>query len=210
MVQKLISIHQKVENYYTAKIHQYGATPAGVDWNGSQSQDLRFEKLLKICPRSEIFSINDWGCGYGAMYEYLTRQGFQFQYSGYDLSDSMIDRARSMIADKLNCEFTVGDSLKEADYTVASGVFNVKLDVPVPDWEKYVLETLDKMDRVSRKGFSFNILSRYADKEHMKEHLYYSDPCFYFDYCKNKFSKHVALLHDYPLYEFSILVRKDI
>jgi len=210
MVKKFTFIRQKVKSYYSEKVLQFGATPAGVDWSSPESQQLRFKQLVKLCDGSTIFSINDWGCGYGAMYEYLTYQGFQFQYSGYDLSDSMIDRARSMIADKLNCEFTVGDSLKEADYTVASGVFNVKLDVPVPDWEKYVLETLDKMDRVSRKGFSFNILTRYADKEHMKDHLYYADPCFYFDYCKKKFSKHVALLHDYPLYEFSILVRKDI
>ena len=44
----------------------------------------------------------------------------------------------------------------------------------------------------------------------MRPYLYYADPLFLFDYCKKKYSKSVALLHDYGLYEFTILVRKDI
>ena len=210
MVKKLAFIREKVKNYYSEKVLQFGATPPGVDWNSSESQQLRFEQLVKVCNGSTKFSINDLGCGYGAMYDYLTRQGFKFQYSGYDLSDSMINEARRLTAGKNNCEFTVGDSLREADYTVASGVFNVKMDVDSREWERYVLEVLEKTDQASRRGFAFNILTHYSDPEYMKDHLYYADPCFYFDYCKKNFSKHVALLHDYPLYEFSILVRKDI
>ena len=84
------------------------------------------------------------------------------------------------------------------------------MDVDPEDWKEYVLGVLDKIDAASRRGFSFNALTRYSDKEYMKDNLYYSDPCFFFDYCKNKFSKQVALLHDYPLYEFSILVRKGM
>ena len=39
---------EKVSNYYTKKVLQFGTTPAGVDWNSYESQELRFEKLLKI------------------------------------------------------------------------------------------------------------------------------------------------------------------
>jgi hypothetical protein len=42
----------------------------------------------------------------------------------------------------------------------------------------------------------------------MKPHLYYADPCDLFDLCKRRFSPQVTLLHDYGLYEFTILVRK--
>jgi hypothetical protein len=52
------------------------------------------------------------------------------------------------------------------------------------------------------------VLTKYSDKEYMKEYLYYADPLYLFDYCKKHFSKNVALLHDYNLYEFSIIVRK--
>ena len=37
-----------------------------------------------------------------------------------------------------------------------------------------------------------------------------ADPAFFFDWCKRNFSRHVSLLHDYGLYEFTLLTRKDI
>ena len=43
--------------------------------------------------------------------------------------------------------------------------------------------------------------------ERMRPDLYYADPCRLFDHCKRRYSRHVALLHDYGLYEFTILVR---
>jgi hypothetical protein len=42
----------------------------------------------------------------------------------------------------------------------------------------------------------------------MKPELYYADPLFMFDHCKKKFSKNVALLHDYEEFDFTIIVRK--
>ena len=39
--------------------------------------------------------------------------------------------------------------------------------------------------------------------------LYYADPCALFDYCKRNFSRNVALLHDYKIYDFTLIVRKS-
>jgi hypothetical protein len=64
------------------------------------------------------------------------------------------------------------------------------------------------MDEISTRGFSFNVLTSYSDEDKKRDYLYYADPLFLFDYCKRHFSRKVALLHDYPIYEFSILVRK--
>jgi hypothetical protein len=41
----------------------------------------------------------------------------------------------------------------------------------------------------------------------MRDHLYYADPGEFFEICKRVYSRNVALLHDYGLYEFTILVR---
>jgi hypothetical protein len=73
---------------------------------------------------------------------------------------------------------------------------------------QYILETLEKINALSVKGFSFNILTSYSDKEYMKDNLFYADPLFFFDYCKKNFSKNVSLLHDYDLYEFTLLIKK--
>ena len=44
----------------------------------------------------------------------------------------------------------------------------------------------------------------------MKDYLFYADPCELFDFCKTRFSQNVALLHDYGLYEFTILVEEIV
>ncbi|MBV5304836.1 MAG: hypothetical protein JZU70_11665 [Chlorobium sp.] len=64
----------EVAEYYTTKLAEHGETPRGVDWNGEESQTLRFEQLCKIIDTSKHFSINDIGCGYGALYDYLTEK----------------------------------------------------------------------------------------------------------------------------------------
>ena len=101
------------------------------------------------------------------------------------------------------------EELEPADYTVASGIFNVKLDVSDEDWREYVLRTLETIGRLSSRGFAFNMLTSYSDADRMRPDLYYGDPGFFFDHVKRRYARNVALLHDYGLYEFTIIVRLD-
>ena len=93
-----------------------------------------------------------------------------------------------------------------ADFTFVSGTFNVRFESTYEEWKKFIEETLHMISESSHLGFSFNLLSKYVDWK--EPHLFYGDPCYWFDYCKKNFSKQVSLLHDYPLYEWTILVRK--
>jgi len=202
-------ILEEVGCYYSEKLSIYGATAKGVDWNSPESQELRFDQLLKICDRTRTFAINDYGCGYGALVKYMNDRGYTFQYRGYDISSQMISKAKELYEDLEYCQFFTDESgLTSADYTVASGIFNVKLQTSDQVWTNYVLQVLTNISELSKKGFSFNMLTRYSDKHLMRSDLYYADPLYMFDYCKKKFSRFVSLLHDYPLYEFTILVRK--
>lgn len=206
------NIHKNINNYYTNKINQYGSTPEGVDWNGEESQFIRFNQLSKIIKEKE-FSIADIGCGYGKYVDFLEDNYSNFNYVGYDLSDAMIRNATNLYLSKQNVSFKYIesiDSIKSSDYSIASGVFSVKMEHTESEWLPYILTTLEQMNLKSKKGFSFNMLTKYSDKEFMKENLYYADPLFIFDYCKRNFSKNISLNHDYGLYEFTILVRKDI
>lgn len=205
------SILSRVDQYYTGKIAAHGATARGVDWNSPESQALRFEQLLKICHDRGPFSLNDIGCGYGALVRYLEARGYRCEYRGHDISAKMIEQARACYGSRPDCTFFSDPGcLESADYTVASGIFNVRLDVPLPSWEQYVLETLDRLNGLSRKGFSFNALTSYSDPEYMRPDLFYPDPRDFFDRCQRRYSRHVALLHDYGLYEFTMLVRKEL
>ncbi len=211
-------ILSEVERYYSQKVIAHGTTARGVDWNSPESQQLRFMQLLKVCDpwgvaqnaeQTASFSLNDYGCGFGALVAYLMQRGERFTYCGFDISQEMIARAKQLYANQPNVQFTAQESeLTAADFTIASGIFNVRLQTTDQKWWQYILATLGKMNGLSKRGFSFNVLTRYSDAEYMRPDLYYADPCFLFDYCKQHFSRNVALLHDYELYEFTILVRK--
>jgi len=201
----------EVAEYYDDKLKVHGATPKGVDWNSLESQELRFVQLLKLINiNSSDFSILDFGCGLGDLLKFIESLKFHtnYQYSGYDISEEMISRAKernkNFIAEWISHE----NILSEYNYAVASGIFNVKQNNETKVWEAYILETLNQMNELSTDGFAFNMLTSYSDEEYMKDYLYYADPAFYFDFCKKNFSQNIALLHDYNLYEFTIIVRK--
>lgn len=199
-----------VERYYTAKVTEHGAVPAGVDWNSNESQELRFRQLLKIIDGRHAFTINDIGCGYGALALFLDRLGYDFTYSGFDISPAMIAQARGDLGASPRWSFSADEtSLEPADYSVASGIFNVKLAASDDEWQAYVLTTLDRMDALSRRSFAFNMLTSYSDPERMRDDLFYGNPGFFFDHCKRHHSRHVTLLHDYGLWEFTLLVRSE-
>ncbi len=205
-------ILNNVDEYYSAKVQTYGASPQGVDWNSMESQTLRFKQILKVCEGNSGLhhSILDYGCGYGAMADFILANRYQLEYEGLDISAEMIREARLCPPTMDPNRFHLGpiQGLK-ADYVVASGIFNVKQGCSENTWQEYVVDTIEKMASMSRLGFSYNILTSYSDEDRKRSDLHYADPCWHFDWCKRTFSRQVSLLHDYGLYEFTILVKYD-
>lgn len=201
---------EQAKIYFEDRLSTHGATARGVDWNSESAQELRFSQLAKVAPPDPAFSLLDYGCGYGALGGYLLRKGYQMQrYVGFDILESMVTKGTEVFHDQDHFSFTSRyEDLDEVDYAIASGIFNLKLETSNEVWTEYVVGELHKMNSLARKGFSFNMLTRYSDVEYMRPHLYYADPCFLFDYCKTHFSRNVALLHDYEVYDFTLIVRK--
>jgi SAM-dependent methyltransferase len=203
---------QHSREYFTRKITLHGPTPQGVDYNGPQAQLTRFEQLVKVIDPSSHFDLMDFGCGYGALLEYLSQRGWDFSYYGFDVLSSMADAGRRAHKDQPNALFTTDEStLPTCDYVIAGAIFNNKFQAPVVEWRDHTLAVLDKINSFSRKGMAFYILSIYSDADRMAQRpdLYFADPLAYFDHCKRNYSKDVALLHDYGLTDFTILVRKQ-
>lgn len=200
----------EVASYYSEKLAVHGETPRGVDWNGEESQNVRFEQLCKIIASEASYSsLNDLGCGYGALFGLLSKKYPLSSYLGVDVSAKMIHAAESRYGTYPNARFiTAFEPDVISDYGVASGIFNVRLKRTDAEWFDYLLAMLDILNRTSRLGFSFNCLTSYSDEDKKRDYLYYADPCRLFDLCKRRYSRQVALLHDYGLYEFTILVRK--
>lgn len=200
---------EKVRNYFKEKLETHGPTPLGVGWNSSEAQETRFAQLIRIIDASTKYSLLDFGCGLGALYDYLIHLGHQTNYIGYDVTPEMVEKANELHPNNPDCRFTSKlDEVLAVDYTVLSGTFNIKMDADSDVWTEHVIKCLYEMSGHSEKGFSFNMLTKYSDADRMRPELYYGDPLFFFNYCTQNFSKNVVLLQDYGLYDFTILVRK--
>ena len=103
-------LKEDIRKYYDGKLDAFGSTPQGVDWNSAESQKIRFDQLLKICDLNTEFSINDYGCGYGALAKYLLDMGRQFRYHGFDLSEKMIASAKKLYGNINHCQFDSDES----------------------------------------------------------------------------------------------------
>lgn len=199
-----------IERYYTGKIERYGPGPLGVDWSCAPTQKLRFVQVLKVCNFESSFSLADLGCGYGALLEFLTERLHDkpVRYKGVDLSPAMIIQARRLWAKRPDTEFSVGNELSGySDYTVASGIFNVKLRQPEPQWTRFIKATLVHMHAHSRHGFAVNFLAPLTYTEKPLPELYRAEPELWCDYCERALGAEVTLLTGYGMREYTLLVR---
>ena len=95
------------------------------------------------------------------------------------------------------------------DYVVASGIFNVKLAAPEATWREMMLATLDRFNELALRGFGFNVLSSRREAHRKQPHLFYGDPAQLLCLCLERYSPEAALLHDYGLWDLTVLVRKS-
>jgi SAM-dependent methyltransferase len=202
-------LRDRVRTYYSGRLRRHGPTPLGVDWPNAISQHLRFVQLLKLCDFESAFSLNDFGCGYGALLEFLAVRhgGAEIDYRGIDLSPVMVTAARKCWSDRQDAKFTVGSRCgRRADYSLASGIFNVRLGHPVAEWEAYVEQILSDLHESSRVGFAVNFM-RPHDTLSMEDELYRIEPPRWIDFCE-RLGGSIELIGDYGLREFTLLIRR--
>ncbi|MEO7128766.1 MAG: class I SAM-dependent methyltransferase [Rhodoferax sp.] len=210
----LADLHAAIARYYTGTVQAHGATPAGVDWRCVPTQELRFVQLLRLCDFTAPFSLNDLGCGYGALLAYLARRHgtTEVDYLGVDLSAAMIAAARRLWSKRRGpdrqVEFAVGHaSARSADYSVASGIFNVKLDPSAARWRRFVAATLDQLHMSSRRGFAANFMTPLARGSAGSAGLYRTPAGVWRRYCEQKYGATVEIITDYGMREYTLLVR---
>lgn len=167
-----------IARYYSGKLARHGATPRGVDWTCAASQALRFDRLLEVI-ELPAFSLNDVGCGYGALLGHLdARRGdTNVDYLGVDLSRAMVESAADLWRHRSGATFAEAPcSLRVADYSVASGIFNVNLDQPLDRWEAFVEKTLVQMADASRVGLAVNFMRSRRGSPAYPSPLYRTSP----------------------------------
>jgi SAM-dependent methyltransferase len=201
-------IHAAVAEYYDAALATHGPTPRGVDWRDARSHFLRHAQFLRLTRDDPEASVIDLGCGYGDFLTTLRNDGHRGHYLGLDVAPGMIAAARSLHGETDGCTWQLGaEPNAVADYAVASGIMNVRRGASAAVWQAYLDGIIDTLARCSRRGFGFNMLTLWSDPEKRRADLHYADPVAMFAYCLQRWGRHVAVLQDYGLWEFTVLVR---
>lgn len=190
---------------YNSRFAQFGRDIKTVGWGNKESQRLRFDVLFReLDPKGK--SILDVGCGLGDLVPYLEeRTNGDFTYIGIDIAEKLVEDAKAYYTTS-KTKFYTGDifslNLPSVDIAVLSGALSFKTE----NIESYAYETMAKMFALSNEAACLNFLSKYVDFELEKNQHYQPETVF----AKAKIlSKTVNLLHDYPLYEFTIQVMRN-
>ena len=177
-----------VKSHYQACFERHGKTPHGMGWKDHDAQYVRFKALAALW-EEDRGSVNDWGCGDGSFGWWVDGK-----YVGYDISPRDLPVGEFILSDK---------PTQVADYTIASGIFNVRKEHSEAKWWDYICESIKVMRETSRKGFGFNILSVWCDRKDPE--LYYARPFEVMTQCQ-RYSNRILFNHLYSPYDFTILV----
>ena len=205
----LAPVRASVEAYYTRKVETFGATPEGVDWPSTPSLELRLVQLLKACEFTPGLALNDLGCGYAAALDLIERRypGNGIRYAGVDLSPAMIGHARRRWGHRPATHFLVGHQCAEpADYSIASGIFNVRLEHGLAVWTDHVRHSLLNLHASSRNAFAVNFMLPTPAVSRTPQ-LYGTPPEPWVAFCESELGRKVQVLEGYGLPEFSLVAR---
>jgi len=200
-----------VARVYEQRFDQCGESAKGVFWKNRDSQFRRFEILSAIFDEADQaggLTIHDFGCGYGALFDFLKDQPVMrsSRYIGTDISEAMVLAARSRIDDP-RAEFIHHIcALDVADYTLVSGTFNLHAGHDDEAWTEHVKQGLMQLWSKTRKGLAFNLLRKDAPERFAG--LYYADGRTMFEFLTARLSPDVTMTNDAPLPDWSFFVRR--
>lgn len=175
-----------------------------LDWADAQAQRLRFEVLASSVDLAGK-SLLDVGCGLGDLHSFLPERGLKVDYTGVDISEKMIQRARQVHpqARFLACDVFVENCFgrKRFDVVFCSGTFNLN----VGNNASFLPTALGRLFSLTRKTLVFNLLHRRAPNQY--PHCVYYDPDEILDILKD-LPCQVQVIDDYLHNDFTVVCRR--
>lgn len=166
---KLKIIRTYYEDNMAKGLPEYGV----LGWESEEAQRLRFDMLLSSVDL-EGKVLLDVGCGTGNLFEYIQSRGIRISYTGVDILEQMIDRAKSK---NLGGEFHHVDLFKDNifrgrtfDVIYASGIFNLNLG----NNREFLINALELFLDLSADAVVFNLL--HCDSPDREDKYFYFHP----------------------------------
>jgi len=198
--------YREIENYYSPKIRDGVPDYQILGWENRQAHLSRFQTLLKKVDLSGK-TILDIGCGLGTLYDFIIENKTDVKYTGVDILEEMIKKARERHND---VEFSCLDIFDEKtvfnrkfDIVFASGIYNLDLGNNM----QFIKKTLEKFFILADKIIAFNLL--HMDSENREDRYFYSSPSeinkLLMDF-EGKFQE-AEFYHSYLKNDFTVIIR---
>jgi SAM-dependent methyltransferase len=181
--------------FYQDAIIKYGISAQGVHWRSRQTQEKRFEILIKfIKDQISTSTILDVGCGFGDLIKYFSsNELYPKSYLGIDKEDFFIEIA-TMIYPNTNFKQIdiFKDKLPNSDFYICSGALNI---YEFDEMKEFIRKCLES----SNKGFVFNFLVNTTFNGVEKEEI--------LEYCKT-LNCTIEIKEKYLENDFSVFLKK--
>ncbi len=161
-----------IKSYYEPNIGKDFPDYKILGWESDESQRLRFDVLLGNVDLNGK-KILDVGCGLGNLIEYINQKGIKVNYTGVDILEKMVERAKKK---GLEAEFYCMDIFDDRhpfrkdqfDIVYASGTFNLNLGNNM----EFLAKAAVKLFELSRSTLAFNLLN-YMSPDKEEQYFYY-------------------------------------
>jgi len=196
---------------FDARLAKFGADPRSAFWRNAEWQRRRYDILARLFAEDDRrggATITDFGCGYGAFFDYLKDRPVMTagRYTGIDMSAAMIEQAKARIDDARATFKRHLIATERADYTFVSGTYNMLMDADRDEWTDYVKASLAQLWSKTTKALGFNMLRLDAPEKYPT--LYYADGEEFLEFCRNHLGADVEYSNDSPLPDWTIFIRR--
>lgn len=175
-----------------------------VGWNSKKDQIERFKILLKIGVKNGN-TILDFGCGLGALYEYMTKKYNDFKYIGVDINNDFIKKCKKKYPKAIFKTIKdISDVKNKYDWFIASGAFTVYTPF------QNMMDTIKIAVDSAKYGVAVNFLeSDYAKNSDLVSIRGYNKEKLYKSFSKELGQKYkINLIDDYIDNDFTIHIIK--
>jgi SAM-dependent methyltransferase len=156
-------LEREIAATFSRRFTKFGPQPEASLWFSEARQCARFSIIADIiCERiqNRKVSICDIGCGYGGFLKFLQNEhnNIDFEYTGYDLADNLIEFCDRKLSSK-NARFMQGSRpIELMDFSIMSGTYNYAPQTTVTDWRSYFRSELESIFAKTKKCLILNLM----------------------------------------------------
>jgi SAM-dependent methyltransferase len=198
-----------LNEYYNELLDSHGFSAKAVSWRDEAFQQFRFASIAQAFDQERgPFTVYEVGCGLGHLRDFLREHFPNASYSGADINPKMVERALQRDSSlAVEHRDIVNDPPPQADYVVASGIFNLRMQHTDEAWETIVRSVLKAMYATAKRGIAANFLSSHVDWK--REIAYHQDPARTLQFALTELSRFAEVRHAYYPWEFTLAVYRE-